>query len=192
MQKYVLDTGIILGYVRAAGYAEYVEKKFRLFDPPNIPLISIVSKGEIYSLAIQFNWGATKLKALDELLKKLPVVDINDDQIIRRYAAIDAYSLGKDAARPLPKGQTARVMGKNDLWIAATASLLNAKLLTSMMGSTILPVYSSTLLGLIKSSLPLTFNRSCGSIVLVFTALEEICACLATRLNPPARFHQGE
>ena|SRR5437588_8464745 len=90
MQKFVLDTGIVLGYVRAAGYAEYVEKKFGLFNPPNIPLISIVSKGEIYSLAIQFNWGTAKLKTLDELLRKLPVVDINDDQILRRYAEIDA------------------------------------------------------------------------------------------------------
>jgi hypothetical protein len=46
MQKFVLDTGIILGYVRAAGYAEYVEKKYGLFNPPNIPLISIVSKAK--------------------------------------------------------------------------------------------------------------------------------------------------
>ena len=131
MQKFVLDTGIVLGYVRAAGYAEYVEKKYGLFNPPNIPLISIVSKGEIYSLAIQFQWGTGKLKTLDELLRKLPVVDVNDDQILHRYAEIDAYSLGRDPARSLPRGQTARVMGKNDLWIAATASVLNADLLVS-------------------------------------------------------------
>jgi tRNA(fMet)-specific endonuclease VapC len=129
MQKFVLDTGIILGYVRAAVYAEYVEKKYALFSPPNIPLISIVSKGEIYSLAIQFHWGAGKLKVLDDLLRKLPVVDISDDQILRRYSEIDAYSLGKDLTRRLPKGQTARAMGKNDLWIAATASVLKAKLI---------------------------------------------------------------
>lgn len=60
MQKFVLDTGIVLGYIRAAGYAEYIEKKYSLFSPPNIPLISIVSKGEIYSLAIQFKWGTAK------------------------------------------------------------------------------------------------------------------------------------
>lgn len=131
MQKYLLDTGIVLGYVRAAPYAEYVEKKYGLFDRPNIPLISIVSKGEMYSLATQFQWGSGKLKQLDELLRKLPVVDINEDQIIWRYAEIDTYSLNKDPARPRPKGQTARVMGKNDLWIAATASVLNAELLTT-------------------------------------------------------------
>lgn len=90
-----------------------------------------MSKGEIYSLAIQFGWGATKLQALDELLRKLPLVDINDERIIREYADIDAYSLGRNAARPLPAGQTARVMGKNDLWIAATTSVLHATLLTT-------------------------------------------------------------
>ena len=36
---------------RAAGYAEYVEKKYAPLPPPNIPLISVVNKGEIYSLA---------------------------------------------------------------------------------------------------------------------------------------------
>jgi predicted nucleic acid-binding protein len=130
MEKFVLDTGIILGYVRGAGYAEYVENKYHLFNPPNIPLISIVSKGEIYSLAAQLGWGGGKLALLGELLRKLPVVDINNEQIIQRYAEIDAYSLSRDQTRPLPANQTARAMGKNDLWIAATASVLNAKLLT--------------------------------------------------------------
>jgi tRNA(fMet)-specific endonuclease VapC len=129
MQKFVLDTGVVLGYIRAAGYAEYIEKKYAPFVPPNIPLISVVSKGEIYSLAKQFGWGGNKLKTLDELLRKLPTVDISHDQIIQRYSEIDAFSLGKDRARPLRSGQTARVMGKNDLWIAATASVLNAALL---------------------------------------------------------------
>jgi tRNA(fMet)-specific endonuclease VapC len=131
MEKFVLDTGIILGYVRGVGYAEYIEKKYRLFSPPNISLISIVSKGEIYSLAVQRDWGDGKLTLLGELLRKLPVVDINNEQIIQRYAEIDAYSLSKDRKRPLPAGQTARVRGKNDLWIAATTSVLKAKLLTT-------------------------------------------------------------
>ena len=37
------------------------------------------------------------------------------------YARIDAYSQGKLPMLPLPKGMSARNMGKNDLWIAATA-----------------------------------------------------------------------
>jgi len=94
-------------------------------------MMSVVSKGEIYSLAIQRRSGERKLKILEELLRKLPVVDISDEQIIQRYSEIDAYSLSKDPLRALPKGQTAKIMGKNDLWIAATASILNARLLTT-------------------------------------------------------------
>lgn len=129
MRKFLLDTGVVLGYARSAGYAEYVEKKFDIFA--NTPLVSVVSKGEIYSLALQRNWGTNKLKLLDELLRTLPVVDINHDQIIRRYAEIDTYSLGRSSVKPLPQGQTARQMGKNDLWIAATASVLRGTLLTT-------------------------------------------------------------
>ena len=58
-------------------------------------------------------------------------MDINTDRIIQRYAEIDAYSQGKDPVKPLPRGLTSRNMGKNDLWIAATASVLRAQLLTT-------------------------------------------------------------
>jgi tRNA(fMet)-specific endonuclease VapC len=92
MSLFVLDTGILVGYIRGAGYAEYVEKQFRVNEPPNIPVISIVTKGEIYSLATQFGWGEKKRTELESLLRKLSFVDISNDQIIREYAEIDSYS----------------------------------------------------------------------------------------------------
>jgi predicted nucleic acid-binding protein len=128
---YLLDTGILLGYVRGAAYADYVEHKFGLSQPSSIPLVSVVSRGEIYSLAIQLGWGAQKRQELDALLRRIPVVDINTDRIIQRYAEIDAYSQGKDPGKRLPSGLTSRNMGKNDLWIAATTSVLRATLLTT-------------------------------------------------------------
>ena len=130
MSLFLLDTGIVLGYVRGTGYADYVEKNFRLSQPPNVGLISVVTKGEIYSLASQFGWGQKKKNALEELLRKLPVVDISPEQIITKYAEIDSYSLGKNPSMPLPLGATSKNMGKNDLWIAATGSVLSASLLT--------------------------------------------------------------
>jgi predicted nucleic acid-binding protein len=90
-----------------------------------------VSRGELYSLAIQLGWGIQKRQSLEHLLLQIPHVDINKDPIIHRYAEIDAYSQGKDLTRRLPQGLTSRNMGKNDLWIAATASVLNASLLTT-------------------------------------------------------------
>jgi tRNA(fMet)-specific endonuclease VapC len=131
MPHFILDTGIVLGYSRGAGYADYVEKKFRVSQSPNVALVSVVTKGEIYSLASQFGWGEKKRNALDELLRKLPFVDISPEQIVRKYAEIDSYSLGKNPLLPLPKGARSRTMGKNDLWIAATSSVLHATLVTT-------------------------------------------------------------
>ena len=131
MSTYLLDTGIFLGYVRSAAYAEYTELKYAVSQPPNVPLISVVSKGELYSLAIQRGWGAQRRKALDNLLRQIPSVNINTEQIIQRYAEIDAYSQGTNPNQQLPTGMTSRNMGKNDLWIAATAAVLKAMLLAT-------------------------------------------------------------
>ena len=131
MSTYLLDTGLLLGHIRGAGYADYAERRYGLSQHPNVALVSVVSKGEIYSLAIQFNWGQQKMHALNSLLRRIPVVDINTDRIVQRYAEIDAYSQGKNRAKPLPTGMSSRNMGKNDLWIAATASVLGAALVTT-------------------------------------------------------------
>ncbi|WP_353485140.1 hypothetical protein [Haliscomenobacter sp.] len=48
--------------------------------------------------------------------------------ILYRYAQIDAFSQGKLKDQPL--NNSPRNMGKNDLWIAATASVFNLELMT--------------------------------------------------------------
>lgn len=108
MPRFVFDTGVIVGYVRDAAYAQYIDKKFQPLEPPNLSLISAVSKGELFSLTIQFGWGAAKKQLLQDLLAKLPAVEINRSAILDRYAQIDCYSQGKDATRPLPSGVSAR------------------------------------------------------------------------------------
>lgn len=49
----------------------------------------------------------------------------------RSFSEIDAFSQGKHGVKKLPNGMSSRNMGKNDLWIAASASVLNAVLLTT-------------------------------------------------------------
>ncbi|MEM1214116.1 MAG: nucleotide-binding protein, partial [Bacteroidota bacterium] len=51
------------------------------------------------------------------------------EDILERYALIDTFSQGKLEERP--SNLSARNMGKNDLWIAATASVLETTLLTT-------------------------------------------------------------
>lgn len=62
-------------------------------------------------------------------MKQLIIADINSENILNRYAEIDAFSQGRLENRV--SNFTARNMGKNDIWIAATASVLDAVLLTT-------------------------------------------------------------
>ena len=92
-------------------------------------IIPIVVVGELEAFALKADWGYQKLTRLQQILDSYPIADIDRD-LTRIYAQVDAYSQGKLASFPLPKGLTARNMGKNDLWIAATAFYLDMTLHT--------------------------------------------------------------
>jgi predicted nucleic acid-binding protein len=95
-----------------------------------MPIISVVTYGEILSFGMQKNWGDKKLQDISTLLSKLIIVDVNsgDPDMLKAYAEIDAFSKGRLPGHPL--GTSAITMGKNDLWIAATAKVANATLIT--------------------------------------------------------------
>jgi len=132
MNRFVLDTNIVLAYFQNNEKVIFeIESIFPLFTDDNVTSVSVVTLGELYSLALQRQWGQSKIKKLEELIRELVVVDINADDIIERYAIIDAYSQGKLYNKPLPQGMSARNMGKNDLWIAATASITKSTLITT-------------------------------------------------------------
>lgn len=65
------------------------------------------------------------MKVLEDFL----ITDINTQEIIDKYAEIDAYSQGRLANTPT--SFSSKNMGKNDLWIAATASVYDIELLTT-------------------------------------------------------------
>jgi tRNA(fMet)-specific endonuclease VapC len=131
MRRYVLDTNILVHYVRASELYKKIETAEALSQPDCMPLISVVTEAEILSFSIQKNWGQNKLKNLKSLLSKLIIIDINsnDSDLLTAYAEIDAYSKGKLHGNSL--GTSAIKMGKNDIWIAATAKVANATLLTT-------------------------------------------------------------
>lgn len=74
-------------------------------------------------------WGKKKIDRIFKFLEDFVVTDINSEAVIKAYGEIDAYSQGKLAHKPL--GNSSRNMGKNDLWIAATGHVTDAKLITS-------------------------------------------------------------
>jgi tRNA(fMet)-specific endonuclease VapC len=131
MAKFLLDTNILLHYVRGSTLALLVDNEFSPSVLPNYSVVSVVSLGEIYSLAICRKWGDQKKDILMKLLKSIPSVDINNPLILSRFSEIDAFCLGKHPEKPLPPGESAKSIGDNDLWIAATASVLKATLLTT-------------------------------------------------------------
>ena len=128
--NYLLDTCILLIYLRRNELAGEINTRFQPLISPNSSIISVVSKAELKSIALRNHWGTKRMDMQEEFLQQFLIADINVETIIQRYAEIDAYSQGKLAGKPLSLSGSARNMGKNDLWIAATASVLQAKLLT--------------------------------------------------------------
>lgn len=127
--NYLLDTNILLIYTRENSLKDIIEENYNPFGVSNNTLISVVTVGEIKAIALKNNWGNRRINLLESILNRLIIVDINSEDVIERYAELDTYSQNKLEGRPL--GASARNMGKNDLWIAATASVINAKLITT-------------------------------------------------------------
>jgi tRNA(fMet)-specific endonuclease VapC len=126
--KYLIDTNIVLVYLRDDKTKGYIEANYAPFHPSNILIVSVVSLGEIESIGLRNKWGIKRLNAVDHFFRRCVIADINTRDVIKRYGEIDAYSQGK--LPNCPKGMSSKNMGKNDLWIAATASATGAKLLT--------------------------------------------------------------
>lgn len=127
--NYVLDTNILLIYLREAQTKALIEETYDPLGSGNNPIISVVTVGEIRSIAKRNYWGARRLEAVEKMMKKLILTDINYEDLIEKYAEIDAFSQGRLKENPL--GLSARNMGKNDLWIAATAAITESKLMTT-------------------------------------------------------------
>lgn len=119
----LLDTNILVHLIRQNVIGRRVESDHQLASRPERPLVSFVTLGELRALALKLGWGTKRTRQLDDLLDQLVVVNINQGDILDHYAVLDHHT--EKVARP------ARRMGKNDLWIAATASALSAVLMTT-------------------------------------------------------------
>jgi len=126
-----IDTNILLHLLRNSYLIPTIQQQLDQSAAEDTIIISIVSVGEIESIAHQRNYGANKRDYLTKLLKDFLTVPIYSMDVVERYAEIDAYSQGNLKNKPLPDGLSSRNMGKNDLWIAATASITDTPLLTT-------------------------------------------------------------
>ena len=94
---------------------------------------SIVCHGELLSLAEKFGWGRDRRIQLQEVMATMPVIDINNESILEAYAQIDAWTHGNSVTSPdnTPPPKPATPMKQNDIWIAATAHVSDAVLLST-------------------------------------------------------------
>jgi tRNA(fMet)-specific endonuclease VapC len=117
---YLLNTNIVVHFIRDSPLWMRIRGTYSLLTAVPTPNLSVVSAGELRSLSMQWGWGTRKLDQLEFALGFFRVRSIDDPEILELYAAIDSFreSLG-------------RKMGKNDVWIAATAAVTGATLLTT-------------------------------------------------------------
>jgi tRNA(fMet)-specific endonuclease VapC len=127
---YVWDTNIIILASRDPQFLKNLDSQFDFFNRLNTIYISVVTIGEIHAFALRNRWGSKRLLEMANILKLATPVSITyDPALIKMYAEIDVYSQSQHPVLRLPT--SARKMGKNDLWIAATTAVYNATLLST-------------------------------------------------------------
>lgn len=115
----MLDTNVLVHLIRDKAVGRAVDARFGLTSAWNRSVISVVVVGEVLSLARRLNWGANRLETIRRLLDEIVWVDVGRLELLDAYAEIDAVTTA--AGRP---------MGKNDVWIAATAHVARLPFLT--------------------------------------------------------------
>lgn len=116
----LLDSNILLAYVRGQALYRRIEARYALKTSSPVSVISVVTEGEMRSLALQFAWGSGRRQDMEDLLGYFPIIPLPFTGVIEAYAEIDDYSRRRGIA-----------IGKNDVWIAATAHVTGARLLTT-------------------------------------------------------------
>lgn len=116
----LLDTNVVVHLARDSALGQRINQDYQLSERRVRPLISIVTVGELFAFARKRGWGDRKVEKLRDIVRALTVVDIRPQSVIERYAEIDAYSESQG-----------RKMGDNDIWIAATAAVAGAYLITT-------------------------------------------------------------
>jgi tRNA(fMet)-specific endonuclease VapC len=123
----LLDTNILVFISRTRDTDSFVD----FINPENSTLyISVVSEAEIKSLALKNKWGAKRNDMLHNFLDGINIVEITQSYV-NTYAQIDAYSQRVNPDFNNYPFDTPRNMGKNDLWIASLAYLLDLELITT-------------------------------------------------------------
>ena len=123
---YLLDTNIVIHLARGDALGRYLVQHYGFALIGYTVSVSIVTKAEAMAFADLNVWGSAKHAALADWLASFEFLPIDDD-LVQAYIDLDLLSRNP----PAGAGFTGRRMGKNDLWIAATALHHGLPLLTT-------------------------------------------------------------
>lgn len=122
MRYFIFDTNFLLIHLRDSTKLKAVIEDHRLEENDAVKLISVVTVAEIYTIARRNGWGEKLQKSLEQFLFNFIIVDISseDKDLMQAYVEIELISQSQG-----------KKMGKNDVWIAATAKVAGATLITA-------------------------------------------------------------
>lgn len=121
MNRYLLDTNILITHLRKPDYLDRVFADLPTSAEESLLLVSVVSVAELRSIVRRNGWSQRRIEEMERFLQQLTVINISADNpyLLDAYVDIDIYSIN-----------ISRKMTKNDLWIAATALVAKATLIT--------------------------------------------------------------
>ena len=73
--NYVLDTNIILFYLKSKATKSWIEAEYQPFAADNNAIVSIVTIGELRALAAKNGWGARRLSTVEQILSRMVVME---------------------------------------------------------------------------------------------------------------------
>lgn len=117
-QSYVLDTSALLCLLRGKAIAERIDQTYGLRAALYLHTLSIVTHAELWVLIERRGWGDEKKAAVKKALGEFVTIDVSGSSIVSAYRRIESASIGIN-------------MGKNDIWIAATAMITGLPLITT-------------------------------------------------------------
>ena len=106
--------------IRDSGPARAIRSTYFVGSQVYPSAISIVTIGEIRSLARQLDWDHDRVAVMERWLADVNWLDLNHQDVFERYVQYDVQSR-----------HMGRMMGKNDLWIAESTAAVGGTLLTT-------------------------------------------------------------
>ena len=110
---YLLDTNVVLHATREISpVSNAIDAQFHLSSSRFRPAICEVSIGELLAFVRSTKWGDKRKARLDKQIERSLVIPISHPGVHERWAEMSSALQA-----------TGITIGKNDIWIAATASV---------------------------------------------------------------------